>query len=163
VGVEAARAETRGEPELAEALKASEQPFELHHLLWPERRLDAVMVRVDALLEPHSRFQAKVADENQDLATVLSVNGSLDQSPAHELVDVLVSAGPLSSASSASSPIEADWLCERPQTGRCRGENRPASSIPGCGRRPIVPRIDAFLSHFRVIICQNKQILDLEK
>jgi len=56
--------------------------------LWPERRLDAVMVRIDALIEPLGRFQAKVADENQDLATVLSVNGSLDQSPAHELVDV---------------------------------------------------------------------------
>ena len=46
------------------------------------------MVRIDALIEPLGRFQANVADENQDLATVLGVNTSLDQSPAHQLIDV---------------------------------------------------------------------------
>jgi hypothetical protein len=46
------------------------------------------MVRIDALLEPGGRLEAHVADENQDLATVLSVNTSLDQSPAHQLIDI---------------------------------------------------------------------------
>jgi hypothetical protein len=56
--------------------------------MWPESRLDDVMVRIDPILQPGGHLQAKIADENQDLATVLSVNGSLDQSPAHELIDV---------------------------------------------------------------------------
>ena len=47
------------------------------------------MVRIDALLEPGGRLEAHVADENQDLATVLNVDGSLDQSPAHQLIDIL--------------------------------------------------------------------------
>jgi hypothetical protein len=46
------------------------------------------MVRIDALLEPGGRLEAHVVDENQDLATVLGVNTSLDQSPAHQLIDV---------------------------------------------------------------------------
>jgi hypothetical protein len=56
--------------------------------LWPERRLDVVMVRIDALPEPGGRLQANVAYKNQDFATVSRVDRSLDQSPAHELVDV---------------------------------------------------------------------------
>jgi hypothetical protein len=46
------------------------------------------MVRIDALLEPGGRPQTNVADKNQDFATVLGVDGPLDQSTAHQLIDI---------------------------------------------------------------------------